>query len=702
LFDERVFFEDEIVSEDPGDIFQIGPFTGDPAALHDVKLAEWGSNFLTSYDSGQPFFLSLGFHRPHGPWDETPREYHDLYDPSQLPLPDHLEGDLADVPASALFRTVYHENVLANDAWQPILASYFAAISFVDDMIGRVLDALENSSFADDTMIVFYSDHGYHLGDKDTWHKFTLWDSAARAPLIIVDPSASTPGSVVDTTVGLVDVFPTVLDLLNLPPKAGVDGTSLKPLIEHPDAPWEGAALTFMYGSWSLRTDEWRYTRYHDGAEELYDIAADPHEHINLALDPAHQAIKSALLADTLSYLAGKHWFQTSNPSVTMMGGTPADDSFVPAAANATLMGGDGDDVYFVWAPGQRVVESQNGGIDTVVTYGDFTQPLNVERVIAVDKGNRSFNLKGNAQDNWIHGGPSDDVILGDKGNDFLDAAGGVDRVDGGVGNDTLLGGLGKDFLEGGAGNDSIVGDLGGDTVLGGNGNDFLDGGDGPDSLVGGAGNDDLFGGIGNDTLEAGDGNDLLDGGEGADKLFGGNGGDLLNGGEGNDAISGGTGLDTLDGSLGSDTLDGDEASDFLMGGQGSDKLSGGEGNDTLVGGSGNDTFTGGGGNDRFVFDAALDIIANVDVITDFDTVADRIHLDDAVFILVPTSAGGVLLKTAFVIGAGAQDGGDRIIYNRASGALLYDSDGTGLSAALQFAQLSPGLALTHQDFLVV
>ncbi|HEV8678847.1 MAG TPA: calcium-binding protein, partial [Stellaceae bacterium] len=181
--------------------------------------------------------------------------------------------------------------------------------------------------------------------------------------------------------------------------------------------------------------------------------------------------------------------------------------------------------------------------------------------------------------------------------------------------------------------------------------------------------------------------------------ITGGGGNDTLAGGDGNDTLNGGAGNNTLNGNAGNDTLNGSTGNDVLIGGAGNDTLTGGGGNDTLNGGLGNDLLTGGGGNDSFKFDTALGA-TNIDQIFDFSNVADKILLDDAVF----TAAGapGTLASSAFFIGAAAHDADDRIIYNNITGALIYDSNGTGAGGATQFALLSIGLTPTNNNFQIV
>lgn len=265
--------------------------------------------------------------------------------------------------------------------------------------------------------------------------------------------------------------------------------------------------------------------------------------------------------------------------------------------------------------------------------------------------------------------------------------------------NDVLHGNGGNDTLRGGSGNDKLYGGEGADTLYGDNGNDALTGGNGNDSLTGGAGNDTLRGDAGNDTLKGGTGIDVLYGGAGDDKLYGEDGADTLYGGAGNDQLQGGAGKDVLKGESGNDNIRGGIDNDTLFGDAGNDILYGEAGNDALYGGTGLDTLYGGAGSDRFVFDTTLGK-SNIDTIKDFDVRYDTILLDDDVFRKV--GAVGDLAASAFVIGTQALDANDRIIYNKSTGALYYDADGSGSGAAVQFATLGKNLALTASDFDII
>lgn len=246
-----------------------------------------------------PLFLAYGTHRPHVPWYVPPR-YLDLYPDEALPLPGGPPGenDLDDLPpaARALLSTDLHERIVDAGAWRAAVRAYLAAVSFADAAVGRLLDALDASPRAANTVVVLCSDHGYHLGEKLHWGKSTLWERATHAPLIVLAPGVSRPGTVCERVVSYLDIYPTLVELCGLAPPRHPEGRSLVPLLRDPGAAWDSAAVsTWHPGNHGVRTEGWRYIRYADGSEELYDTRDDPHEWHNRAGDPALSDRKAAL-----------------------------------------------------------------------------------------------------------------------------------------------------------------------------------------------------------------------------------------------------------------------------------------------------------------------------------------------------------------------------------------------------------------------
>ena len=264
-----------------------------PAETEDTRLAAWAERFL-SRERTRPFFLAVGFYRPHLPW-YAPLEHFERFPPEQTELPPTLAGDSDDVPASALRSFRDHERVTAHGEWRKAVAGYLACINYADANVGRVLRALDNGPNADNTIIVLWSDHGWQLGEKKQWRKFTLWERSARVPMIIAGPGVTAGNRKSGRTVELLDIYPTLVDLCGLPRRHEIEGRSLRPLLVNPDAAWNKPAITSLSPDRvSVRTERWRYTRYADG-EELYDHDADPMEWHNLANRPELAETKRAL-----------------------------------------------------------------------------------------------------------------------------------------------------------------------------------------------------------------------------------------------------------------------------------------------------------------------------------------------------------------------------------------------------------------------
>lgn len=270
--------------------------------MPDHGVASLAAEFL-GQPHERPFFLSVGFKRPHLPWI-VPERYYELYDEAQIPLPRVLEHDLDDVPAAGRAMVTAtsndHAKVLEQKAWRAAVHAYLASISFADAQLGRVLDALAAGPHARDTIVCVWSDHGLHLGEKEHWRKFTLWEESTRVPFFLVVPGLTTGGEHIERAVDLVHVLPTLAELCRLDVPAAVrarwDGRSLRALLAAPDAPWDQPALTtYRRGNDALRTERWRYIRYADGAEELYDHASDPDEWHDLARDPRTERLRAEL-----------------------------------------------------------------------------------------------------------------------------------------------------------------------------------------------------------------------------------------------------------------------------------------------------------------------------------------------------------------------------------------------------------------------
>ncbi len=252
----------------------------------------------------QPLFLACGIYRPHEPWF-VPKKYFEPFPLDRIELPPGYKADdVDDLPAEGqrIARNRYFAHIQSQGQWKRAIQAYLASIHFADAMLGRVLDALDRSPQRDNTVVVLWSDHGWHLGEKEHWQKYTGWRAGARVPLMIRVPKGApglpegtTPGSVCDRPVSLVDLFGTLTDLCGLPAKPDIASRSLVPLLRDPQAEWSHAALTHLDRpqNYALSTQRWRYLHYFDGGEELYDLDTDPHEWTNLA-DKAEHAAKLA------------------------------------------------------------------------------------------------------------------------------------------------------------------------------------------------------------------------------------------------------------------------------------------------------------------------------------------------------------------------------------------------------------------------
>ena len=279
--------------------FDWGPL--DPDAkdgdMGDSKVADWVIGQM-SKQHGKPLFLACGLFRPHLPW-YVPRKYFDMHPVEKIELPSVRADDLDDVPPIGVAMAKPngdHKKVIEHNQWKQAVQGYLASISFCDAMLGRVLDAFDKSPLAKDTIVMLWSDHGWHLGEKLHWRKFSLWEEATHNVFMVVAPGVTKPAGRCDRTVSLMDVYPTLIDLCGLSQKSGLEGKSLLPLLKDPKAKWDRPAVTtFRKGNHGVRSERWRYIRYHDGTEELYDHNVDPMEWTNLASKPESAAVKKEL-----------------------------------------------------------------------------------------------------------------------------------------------------------------------------------------------------------------------------------------------------------------------------------------------------------------------------------------------------------------------------------------------------------------------
>lgn len=264
----------------------------------DVQTIDFCINKLKlSQKSKQPHFLAVGIFRPHMPFF-APTKYFDAYPLEKVVLPILKHNDLNDIPSGGMklwnTKRYFWDGMAKADnnrkgTWKEAVQAYQACATFADAQIGRLLDTLDSCPQGKDTIIVLWSDHGYHLGEKEHWEKFALWEKTTHVPYIIVAPNVGKPGSQCKTPVDLMSIFPTLIELCNLKPKKDIDGDSLVLLLKNPIAAWNKPAITtYLRGNHSARSSKWRYIRYADKTEELYDHTKDPNEWNNIANNPEH------------------------------------------------------------------------------------------------------------------------------------------------------------------------------------------------------------------------------------------------------------------------------------------------------------------------------------------------------------------------------------------------------------------------------
>ena len=272
-----------------------GAFPDSDHQMKDFQLAENAAATLKEKHD-KPFFISVGIFRPHVPMF-VPQKWFDLYDRDKITLPKAPADDLDDLPPNFKGRLNVeptHEQVVAQNKWRDMVHAYLACVSFADHCVGTVLEGLRNGPNEDNTIVVLWSDHGFHLGEKQKWAKRTLWEESTRTPFLFTGPGIK-PGNCPEA-VSLLDIYPTLIDLCDLPKPPQLDGTSLRLQIKDATTPREKPVLSSSYfGNHSLRTKDWRYIRYADGAEELYDHRNDPDEFTNLATRQDHRDIKLSL-----------------------------------------------------------------------------------------------------------------------------------------------------------------------------------------------------------------------------------------------------------------------------------------------------------------------------------------------------------------------------------------------------------------------
>ena len=267
-----------------------GIFPDDDNLMPDMKCAKWAVDQLNQTHE-KPFFMGVGFYRPHVPMYAT-KKWFDMHPRDQIKLPAVRKNDLKDLSQYAIELTNLnhvsptHKWVTEAGQWEHAVQSYLASVTFADHCLGLVLDALEKSEYADNTIIALFSDHGFHLGEKERWAKRSLWEDGTRVPVVVAAPGHKAAQKT-NRPAELLDIFPTLLELAGLPKDKTQEGQSLVPLMKNPQREWKHPAITsFGLGNYSIRSTHFRFIQYFDGSQELYDLRDDPHEWKNLIDNP--------------------------------------------------------------------------------------------------------------------------------------------------------------------------------------------------------------------------------------------------------------------------------------------------------------------------------------------------------------------------------------------------------------------------------
>jgi arylsulfatase A-like enzyme len=276
---------------------KFGPLANRDEEMPDYKVANYGIEKLKEKHD-RPFFLAIGFVKPHMPFS-VPKKWFDMFPLDKIQLPPHRADDLDDVPPAGVRMARPdgdHAAIVKSGRWKEAVQAYLATIAFADAQVGRLLDAFEKSPYRDNTIVVLWGDHGWSLGEKSHWRKFALWEEPTRTVFVWKAPGVTKTGGVSGRPVDFLSIYPTLCSLTGVAAPAHLEGRDLTPLLKNPNAAWELPAITTHgFKNHAVRTEGWRYIRYENGDEELYDSTADPLEYTNLAKRPEHAARKAEL-----------------------------------------------------------------------------------------------------------------------------------------------------------------------------------------------------------------------------------------------------------------------------------------------------------------------------------------------------------------------------------------------------------------------
>ena len=278
--------------------FDWGPLATQDDATPDFDKANWAAQQLQS-DLQEPFFLAVGIFRPHLPW-YVPQAYFDMFPINEVQLPPGYDAnDLNDIPAGGMMGlTQDHPIITAADGWHEGIQAYLASVAYADAVVGRIYNAVLNSQYRDNTIIVLWGDHGWQLGEKERWRKFSLWAAGCKTTFIMIVPGVTPAGQIVNTPVDLLSIYPTLLELAGLPANTQNEGVSIVPILNNPNTVWQHPAITTSQEEeHSVRLSNWSYIRHPGGEEQLYDHINDPHEWTNLGELPETEATRATLRA---------------------------------------------------------------------------------------------------------------------------------------------------------------------------------------------------------------------------------------------------------------------------------------------------------------------------------------------------------------------------------------------------------------------
>lgn len=273
------------------------PLANSDEEMPDYSVVSYGLEKLNE-KSDKPFFLAVGLFKPHMPFS-VPKKWYDMFPLESIELPPHRADDLDDVPPAGVKMAgpdKDHAAIIKSGRWKEAVQAYLATVAFCDSQVGRILDALEKSPHRDNTIVCLWSDHGWSLGEKSHWRKFALWEEPTRTVFIWKVPGVTKANTVCRRTVDFSCVYPTLCELTNRPLPSHLDGKSIANLLRNSEDAWPDAAVT-THGlkNHTVRTQNWRYIRYANGEEELYDEITDPLEYKNLAGDAKYSSTKQEL-----------------------------------------------------------------------------------------------------------------------------------------------------------------------------------------------------------------------------------------------------------------------------------------------------------------------------------------------------------------------------------------------------------------------